>query len=192
VSRDSAILNLMRWTVLPVLASVLLLGSWPGLAMGQDAADEESYKLGPGDRIIIDVFGEDDLSMEVMLNDNGVLNYPFLGELSVGGLSLGELERMITSGLKGPYLVNPDVSVSIKQYRNVYLNGEVQRPGGYPYQPGLTVEKAVVLAGGFTERASRNKIDVKRSGDPTAEPRRIRMTDLVNPGDVITVHQSFF
>ena len=184
--------RLMRWTVLPLLASVILLGSWPSLAQGQDAADKESYKLGPGDRIIIDVFGEDDLSMEVMLNDTGVLNYPFLGELKVGGLSLGELERMITSGLKGPYLVNPDVSVSIKQYRNVYLNGEVQRPGGYPYQPGLTVEKAVVLAGGFTERASRSKIEIKRSDDPTAEPRRVRMTDPVNPGDVITVQQSFF
>lgn len=168
---------------------VLFLG---GPLYGQDLSGENSYQLGPGDRIIIDIFGEPDLSMDVMLDNTGIINYPFLGELRVAGLTVGELEQVLIDGLKGPYLVDPDITVSIKEYRSIYVNGEVQRPGAYPYQPDLNVEKAIALAGGFTERASKNKIDVKRADDPTAEPKRMKLTDRVQPGDIITVAQSFF
>ena len=150
------------------------------------------YRLGPGDEIAISVFGEEDLSMEFRLNDTGILNYPLLGELQLGGLSVIELEQLIAGGLKGPYLIDPDVTVSIKEYRAFYLSGEVRKPGGYPFQPGLTVEKAIALAGGFTERASRSKIDVNRAEGSSDSAVRIKLTDAVNPGDVITVHQSFF
>jgi len=154
--------------------------------------DGGAYKLGPGDQIIITVFGEDDLSMSFRLNDTGTLNYPFLGELDVKGLSVVELEQLITTGLKGPYLVNPDVSVSIGEYRALFVNGEVKKPGGFPYQPGLTLEKAIALAGGFTERASRNKVEVARGSEATARVQRIKLSEPVFPGDVITVPQSFF
>jgi len=138
------------------------------------------------------VFGEGDLSMDFRLNDTGTLNYPFLGQLTVAGLSVTELEQLITRGLKGPYLVNPDVSVSIKEYRPFYLHGEVEKPGGIPYQPGLTLEKAIALAGGFTERASKKKITVIRAGDTNSTAKAIKLNNPVYAGDVITVHQSFF
>ncbi len=158
----------------------------------QESLVEDTYRLGPGDLIVIDVFGEDDLSMEVMLTDTGVINYPFLGELQVEDLTVGELENVLLGGLKGPYLVDPDITVTIKQYRSVYLTGEVAEPGGFPYQPGLTVEKAIAMAGGFTERASRNKIEVKRGNNTNGESVRVSLTDPVRPGDIITVRQSFF
>jgi len=152
----------------------------------------DAFKLGPGDQILITVFGEEDLGMDFQLNDTGTLNYPFLGEIQVAGLSVTELEQLITRGLKGPYLVNPDVAVSIKEYRPFFLHGQVLRPGGIPYQPGLTLQKAIVLGGGFTERASKKKITVIRASDPEGLDRPIALNEPVQPGDVITVHQSFF
>ena len=65
--------------------------------------------------------------------------------------------------------MNPQVSVFVEEYRPFFINGMVEKPGGYPYQPGLNIRKAVSLAGGFKERASLNKIFVVREGD--ADPR---------------------
>ncbi len=184
-----------RPTRLPAFAALLGVTLLLGLFAGSRVlaqADAEAYKLGPGDQIIITVFGEDDLSMNFRLNDTGTLNYPFLGELKIEGLSVAELEQLITSGLKGPYLINPDVTASIGEYRPFFVHGEVKRPGGFPYQPGLTLEKAVALAGGFTDRASRRKIEVIRAGDSTATAQRIKLSGRIFPGDVVTVQQSFF
>jgi polysaccharide export outer membrane protein len=156
------------------------------------AQQTTSYVLAPGDRVAISVFGEPDLSVEFTLSDNGALNYPFLGEVRVAGLTMTQLEQQIADGLRGDYLINPDVTVSMKEYRPFFLNGEVNRPGGYPYQPGLTLEKALALAGGLSPRAARSKISVKRGDDLSGDAKKIKMTDPVHAGDVITVPQSFF
>ena len=190
----------MPWLAGPLLKQPRTIGVWPPLmlflwlaAVAALAQSTDSlYRLGPGDRIIIKVFGEEDLSMDVRLNDTGRLNYPFLGELVVQGLTVTELERLITRGLKGSYLRDPAVTVSIAEYRPFFLYGEVQKPGGIPYQPKLTVERAIALGGGFTERASRSKIEVVRAGDPKHKAVRVELSDPVFPGDVITVKQSFF
>ncbi len=170
----------------------LLLFLWLAAAAAFAQSTDSAYRLGPGDRIIIKVFGEEDLSMDVRLNDTGRLNYPFLGELVVQGLTVAELEQRITHGLKGAYLRDPAVTVSIAEYRPFFLYGEVQKPGGIPYQPKLTVERAIALGGGFTERASRTKIEVVRASDPKHKAVPVELSDPVFPGDVITVKQSFF
>src|SRR6202051_3350442 len=136
---------------------VLLL--WRAAAAALAEPTDSNYRLGPGDRIIIKVFGEEDLSMDVRLHDTGRLNYPFLGELVVQGLTVAELEQLITRGLKDSYLRDPAVTVSIAEYRPFFLHGEVQKPGGIPYQPRLTVERAIALGGGFTERAARSQFE---------------------------------
>ena len=151
-----------------------------------------SYVLAPGDRVAISVFGQPDLSVEFTLGDNGALNYPFLGEIRIAGLTMPELEQRVADGLRGDYLINPDVTVSMKQYRSFFLNGEVNRPGGYPYQPGLTLEKALALGGGLSPRAARDKIVVKRASELSGEEVNIKMSEPVHAGDVVTVPQSFF
>ena len=118
------------------------------------AQQATSYVLAPGDRIAISVFGQPDLSVEFTLSDNGVLNYPLLGEIRIAGLTMPELEQRIVEGLRGDYLISPDVAVSMVEYRPFFLNGEIERPGSYPYQPGLTLEKALALAGGLSPRAA--------------------------------------
>lgn len=153
-------------------------------------AQQSGYRLGPGDRIDIRVFGEDDLSISVLIGDAGVLNYPLLGEIQVAGLTVKEIEGQLTQRLLGDYLIDPDVTVSVDEYRPVFINGEVNKPGAYPFQPGLTLQKAIALAGGFTERASRGNIKLQSSeGDERVADG---LMAIIQPGDVITVEQSFF
>ncbi len=175
--------------------------SLPGLALlwsvlhsgWVDARDfSSSYQLGSGDLIAIQVFEEPGMSIETRISDRGTISYPFLGELSVIGMSAVGLEGLITRRLKGPYLVNPEVTVSILEYRPFFVNGEVEKPGGFPFSPGLTVRKAVSLAGGFKERANKSRINVVREIDPAKAPRSIQMDEQVIPGDIITVERSFF
>ncbi|PCO04634.1 capsular biosynthesis protein [Microbulbifer flavimaris] len=179
-------------SIFPIFSVLwLAMGTSAALAITQGSL-ESNYRLGSGDKILINVYGEDDLTVETQLSDSGLVNYPFLGELKVNGMTVAELEARIHQGLKGDYLVNPNVHVSILEYRPFYIHGEVEKPGGYPYQPGLTVSKAAALAQGFTERASESKIFVVRGDDPSQTPEKVSLNAQLRPGDVITVEQSFF
>jgi len=159
------------------------------LVHASNAAD--SYRLSAGDGISIQVFGEPDLSMNVQVDETGRITYPFLGDIALAGLTIGEVRERITTGLEGDYLVNPEVSVSITKYRNFFVNGEVNSPGSYPYIPGLTVYRAVSLAGGFAERASKSKIYLIPENNQEIR-RRVELDSPVGPGDTLTVEQSFF
>lgn len=156
-------------------------------------AELSSYKLGVGDVITVQVVGEDELKREkVRLSDAGTLSFAYLGEIRVRGLTVGELEDFITKGLKVRYLLNPQVNVTINEYRNFFVNGLVDKPGGYPFTPGLTVRKAISIAGGFKERASKEKINVIREEDTKGLSQRVSLDAPVRPGDIITVEESFF
>src|SRR5258707_15316615 len=142
-------------------AFAFLIVLFQALAFAQVPAQLSSYKLGSGDTISIRVLGEDDLKREkIRLSDAGTLSFPVLGEIRVKGMTVGALEDFITTGLKGRYLLDPKVTVSLEEYRNFFVNGLVEKPGGYPFSPGLTVRKAVSIAGGFKERAAKDKISV--------------------------------
>lgn len=157
------------------------------------APELSTYKLGSGDLITVRVMGEDDLKREkVRLSDAGTMSFPVLGEIKVQGMTAAGLEDYITKSLKGRYLLNPQVTVSIDEYRNFYVNGMVDKPGGYPYSPGLTVRKAITLAGGFKERASRDKINIIHDDDPKQIPRKVDLNATVLPGDILTIEESFF
>lgn len=157
------------------------------------AQELSTYKLGAGDTISIRVLGEDDLRRErIRLSDAGTISFPVLGEIRVKGLTVGALEEQITRGLKGRYLLNPQVTVSIDEYRSFFVNGLVEKPGGYPFAPGMTVRKAISIAGGFKERASREKINVIRDDDPKQSPRKVDLNTPLQPGDILTVEESFF
>jgi len=150
------------------------------------------YRLGAGDKLGITVFNEKELSMEVLLSDAGTFLYPFLGEIVAKNKTIGELQFLLTQELKDGYLVDPKVYVSVIEYRPFFVNGEVGKPGGYPFQPGLTIRKAISLAGGLTARASASKIYVIHENDPSGLPRLTSLDALIVPGDIVTIDQSFF
>lgn len=169
---------------------LLVLGCCTGL--GAQADSMSLYKLGAGDVIQVYVFDEPELSLEYTLSDAGTISYPFLGEIRVRGMTPGELEQAITAGLKGPYLVDPKVNVTIRQYRQFFIHGAVRNSGGYPYQPGLTLRKAITLAGGLDDNAIEKKIYVIRDHEQGGQRQPIGMDDPVNAGDTVTVEKGFF
>ena len=172
-------------TILSLLLGMLLLAS--GVAQAEGNA---SYKLASGDVISISVFGEPDLSVtDLRLTDAGSCSYPFIGEVLAKGKTASEIEQLIVNKLKGDYLVDPRVSVSVLTYREFYISGEVKTPGGYPFQPGLTLRRAVALAGGLTERASEGRITIIRDNQP---PVPATLDTPVKPGDSINIDQGFF
>ncbi|MCC5888480.1 MAG: polysaccharide export protein [Gammaproteobacteria bacterium] len=192
--RAKAVAQAAAWLPLAVLGGLLVAAatlSAQAWAQSQPVVDT-SYRLGTGDRIEIRVFGEPDLSIETRIGDDGIIVYPFLGELNLSGMTVRELESRIVNGLRPDYLVNPTVTVSLVEYRNFFIYGAVRSPGGFPFQPGLSVRQAVAVAGGFTERASRNRIVVVRDGDASGNEQSISLDQTVQPGDTITVRESFF
>ena len=184
----------------PILAALfaLLVGALScGGALAQGAGGSggsvSNYRLGSGDVITIQVLGEDDLKREkIRLSDAATISYPILGEIRLFGKTVVELERLIRDGLKERYLLNPQVTVTIVEYRNFFINGQVEKPGGYPFIPGLNVRKAISLAGGFRERASREKIFVIRDDDPKHTSQKVTLDSPLNPGDILTIEESFF
>ncbi|TKB51977.1 polysaccharide biosynthesis/export family protein [Ferrimonas aestuarii] len=150
------------------------------------------YALSSGDTISIHVYGEEDLTLETRLGESGVINYPYLGSIKIKGLTVSQLEQRLIGGLKGDYLINPSVHVSILEYRPFYIYGEVKNPGGYPYQPGLTLERAVALAGGLTERASQDKMTVTRMAGGRESKFKANMSTSIKPDDSILIKDSFF
>lgn len=171
----------------------LLLCMLLGSSMYVGADDSAQYKLASGDVIRIIVYGESDLSVDKLrLTDAGTFSYPFIGEVKAQGKTAAEIEQVIVTELKGDYLVDPRVSVSILEYREFFISGEVKTPGGYPFQPGLTLRRAVALAGGLTERASVNRISIIRDSDGTRSSVAATLDTQLKPGDTITIEQGFF
>ena len=176
-----------------LLLALLLLLALP--ALSQEVEGDPSYTLNTGDHVQVTVFEEPDLSIDAVLDDTGAISFPLLGELVVRGITPRQLETTITEGLRGRFLINPRVNVSILEYRPFFVRGEVSSPGGFPFKPGLTVEKAVSMAGGFTARASKSEFYIisDDSENGAGEVRKkATLSSRIRPGDVINIEQSFF
>jgi polysaccharide export outer membrane protein len=158
-----------------------------------NAADAVAgYKLGPGDRVRLTVFRHTDLSGEFQLDGGGHFAMPLVGEIQGGGLNSRQLEDTIETRLKdGGYLINPQVSIEVLNYRPFYIIGEINNPGSYQYVNGMTVINAVALAGGFTYRADQGDIMINRGGSSGAEVEAALDTEVL-PGDIINVTERFF
>lgn len=151
-----------------------------------------NYLLGAGDTIGVSVYDEKELSVErVRLTDAGTISMPMLGEVRASGLTLTALEAQLTEALK-QYLITPKVTVFIQQYRDFFVNGQVYKPGNFPFQAGLTVRKAVAIAGGFKDRASQSHVAIIHERDEAHTPMPVNLGTPVMPGDIITVEESFF
>jgi protein involved in polysaccharide export with SLBB domain len=153
-----------------------------------------SHQIETGDLLEISVYENDDLQTEVRVPDDGHIPFPLLGNLMVSGMTVLELDSLITQDLGEKYIYDPLVTVVIKEYRQrtIYVTGEVKKPGGYPFDPGLTVRKAISLAGGFTDKASRGKITITRIVNGREFTISSELDDPILEEDIITVPRSFF
>ncbi len=161
-------------------------------AAGAPLGDISSYRLGPGDALRVTVFRHEDLSGEFRLDGDGYFAMPLVGEILGGGRTSRQLENEIEMALKsGGYLVEPQVSLQVLNYRPFYIIGEVNNPGSFEYVNGMTVINAVALAGGFTYRADQDDIVISRGGSSGPEIEAAPDTEVL-PGDIIEVQERFF
>lgn len=167
-------------------------------ATGRPASIEEAprpqsdYVLGPGDRIRVIVFGEEEMSGEFQVNPQGGVAMPLINEVRASGLTLRQFEDALETRLSDGYLVEPRVSVDVLNFRPFYIFGEVQQPQAYPYSNGLNVVNAIATAGGFTPNADQRRVFIFRAGAAQEEEVALSAAIEVNPGDTIRVAKAVF
>jgi polysaccharide export outer membrane protein len=157
------------------------------------SAPSGPYRLGAGDVIRLITVGDDTLTGEFRVSDNGKVALPMLGEMEAAGQTPDGLATTIRQSLvKANLYTAPSVSVEVTTYRPIFVLGEVSKPGQYPYQPGMTVVTAAAVAGGFTYRAISDYASVVRTRNGIAMEGKATRQTFVQPGDVITFFERRF
>lgn len=177
------------------LPSANAVGAIPPFAtQGQAAAYEfgSGYRVGAGDRLSVRVIGEQDLTGEYIVDATGVMSMPYVQSVSVAGLNTGQIERLIERKLKAGYLRDPKVSVQAINLRPFYIMGEVTTGGSFPYQPGITVQNAIAIAGGYGTRADKGVVLITRKSANGTKTFKVPVTTQVYPGDIVFVRERWF
>jgi len=175
------------------LALLPLLGCAPGRGLPPIPPGSGEYRLGPGDAVRLITYGEDGLTGEFRVSDAGTIAVPLLGGVRAAGLTPAELEASVADKLKQAKLLrDPSVAAEVTAYRPIFVLGEVNKPGQYPYQPGMTVVTAAAVAGGFTYRAIEDYASVVRTVNGRAVEGKATRQAYLQPGDVVTVFERRF
>jgi polysaccharide export outer membrane protein len=151
-----------------------------------------AYSLDSGDRLRIVVFGQEGLTNSYLVDAGGNITMPLIGKVAARGATAEALSRAIVAQLRNGFIREPHVAIEVEAYRPFFILGEVTYPGQYPYVPGMTIEAAIAIAGGFTPRASRELVGVARKSGRGATRTEIPLLDPVRPGDTITVRERWF
>lgn len=150
------------------------------------------YLLDSGDRVRVFVYGQPNLSRTYSVDDGGFISVPLIGTVRAREITTHELERSIGDLLAAEYVKDPKVSVEIAQYRPFFILGEVRRAGQYPFVNAMTVQSAVAIAGGFSERAHEKSVKLTRIINGYRATVEVAPTEPVYPGDIIHVRERFF
>lgn len=153
---------------------------------------DNSYQLGAGDTVRVTVFGETDLTGDYVVATNGSIAFPLVGEVPVAGLTPQQVSEAIAARLREGYVREPRVASAVTSYRPFYILGEVENPGTYPYAAQLDVLSAVAVAGGFTYRANRGRVYIRRLGEQREQAFSLRDRVTVRPGDTVRIGERFF
>ncbi len=166
-------------------------GYRPAPAAFHDAINKP-YVLDAGDRIRVTVFEQEMLTNTYAVDQSGYIAFPLVGAIPARGYTAQQMEGQIATQLRNGYLRSPDVSVEVDRYRPIFIMGEVGAAGQYSYVPGMTVQKAVAAAGGFTPRANQENVDVTRAINNEVMTGRVRTSEPILPGDTVYVRERLF
>src|SRR5208282_5087669 len=150
------------------------------------------YRFGPGDKLRVTVYGEDDLSGEFQIDGAGYVRLPLIGDLRAEGLTAHQLEARIKNALDRGYLNDARVAVEVKEYRPFYVIGQVNKPGEYPYVSNMSVLNAIALAGGYTGKAVESTLYVRHQGEVEEHAIETDQLTRIYPGDVVRVPETAF
>ncbi len=155
----------------------------------QRHASVEETTVGTGDLFDVRVYGEEDLSAQYRIAQDGSIDFPLVGRLEVAGLEPGAIATLISTRLRdGQFLVRPHVSVVVREYnsKRISVLGAVRNPGSYPIRSGMGVVEAVGLAGGFTALANRDGTTITRTVDNVLH-RYAAPVDRISDGQEVDV-----
>jgi polysaccharide export outer membrane protein len=156
------------------------------------AFEDGPYTLDSGDKLRIVVFGQDALSNNYNVDAQGQVSLPLIGTVEARGLTTSQLGGAIAARLRQSFIRDPSVAVEIETYRPFFVLGEVTFPGQYPYVPNMTVENAIAIAGGFTPRASKDKVTITRKIRGVPARIILPLRNPLRPGDTIEVAERWF
>ena len=184
---------------------IATLGCRQGIVRGEipvslDALDSQGA-LGPRDVIGVRVFDEPELSGEYRIDADGTLTFPFLGAVVVAGLTPNETTELLTDGLAEGYLVEPVVSVFVKEVnsRRIFVLGQVEKPGAFPFSDGMTIVEAIALAGGEDDGGALKRTKVARRVNGQEVKFTVNVSSITNgdapdvelmPSDIVFVPSS--
>jgi polysaccharide export outer membrane protein len=202
--------NPMGYRAILAVVSVLLLLFGPALSSANsqeaggatqslgaktatsNAVPDAGYSLGTGDKIRVNVFGQPDLNGEYVVDGAGFVQLPLVGPIKAAGLTVTDFQKQVIAAFSNGFLVNPNIDVYVIDYRPYYIMGEVNKPGPYAYVTGMNLITAVALAGGYTTRADKSDVYIRRNGSAKEVELPADETTNVNPGDIVRVAERFF
>ena len=178
--------------MLAMTAAVSSCSSYRPAPKAFHEATIQPYRVDSGDRLRVTVFDQRDLTNTYSVDQAGYLAFPLIGSVPARGRTIQELEGQIAAQLQKGYLRNPDVSIEVDRYRSIFVMGEVGQPGQYSYVPGMTIQNAIALAGGYTPRALQANADITRKINGEILTGRVLISDPVLAGDTIYVRERLF
>lgn len=152
----------------------------------------QPYLLDAGDSVRITVFEQDALTNSYAVDQAGYISFPLVGAIAARGHTPTQIETQIAAKLRDGYVRDPDISVEVDRYRPIFIMGEVGAAGQYSYVPGMTVQKAIAAAGGFSPRAYQANVDVTREINGQVMTGRVLTSDPLLPGDTVYVRERWF
>lgn len=201
------------------LAILLVSLSQPPYVFAQGQGDIRAYRLEPGDRITVTIFGHAELSGDLFVDDVGNVLLPLVGVVEAKGLTLPEFEKLVHQRFSDGILKQPTVGVRITELRPLYVLGDVRTPGAYQFRYGSTVKSAVALAGGLGQLVQstalteflqaderlrqlvaqrrallvrRERIEAQQDGQSAFSPSPRSTPDGADIDDIIAVEQQTF
>jgi len=159
-------------------------------ALGREALATPRFQ--GGEKIRITVFNEPTLSGDYDIDPSGDISLPLAGTIRAVGLTQPQFERALARRFRSEYLKNPKVTVTILQFRPIYVVGEVERQGELPFRSGLNALTAIALAGGSTYRANRDYVLIQHFGEIGMKEYPQTSVTLILPGDLVRVPERYF
>ncbi len=178
----------------------------PGI---QQTATElkKKYLIGPGDQLSVFVWGDEELSTQVVVRPDGLISTPLVEDMQASGKTPTELARSLENELS-KFVKNPTVTVSVNHFVGQYTEqvrvvGQAAQPQAIPYREGMTLLDVIIAVGGLTEYAAGNNASIVRKVNGITEQYRVRLDDLIRdgnisanvemlPGDVLIIPETWF
>ena len=156
------------------------------------AVSEGPYTLDSADRLRVVVFGQEGVTNSYAVDASGHIAMPLIGPVLARAATTDQLSSRIAEKLRDGFIREPHVAVEIEAYRPFFILGEVTAPGQYPFVANMSVETAVAIAGGFTPRAFRKTVMLKRTLNGRQVRVSVPVTFPLRPGDTINVQERWF